>query len=170
MKFLIDGMLGKLARWLRIIGFDTKYLNNTSDEKLIQIAFLENRILLTSDIGLYRMAIAKGIEAFLIKGRTNFEKLAYLAKRFNIELKVDEMNSRCPVCGSRMELVEKNKVKDKVPENTYKLYEKFWVCLNKDCGKIYWHGSHWKKINEVLNKANELKKEFNYLGNLSILK
>ncbi|MEM3522815.1 MAG: Mut7-C RNAse domain-containing protein, partial [Candidatus Bathyarchaeia archaeon] len=71
----MDGMLGKLTRWLRIIGFDTKYLNNAMDNELIKIASLEDRILLTSDVRLYRVAIAKGVNAFLIKGRTNFEKL-----------------------------------------------------------------------------------------------
>jgi uncharacterized protein with PIN domain len=166
MKFLIDGMLGKLSRWLRIIGFDTKYLNDAMDEELIQIAFLEDRILLTSDIELYRMATARGVNAFLIKGRTNFEKLAYLAKRFNIDLRVDENNSRCPVCGSRTKLVTKSKVRNKVPENTFKNYEKFWVCMNEECKKIYWHGSHWKRINEVLNKANVLKNSLNLKGSV----
>ncbi|MEM3507119.1 MAG: Mut7-C RNAse domain-containing protein [Candidatus Bathyarchaeia archaeon] len=153
----MDGMLGKLTRWLRIIGFDTKYLNNAMDNELIKIASLEDRILLTSDVRLYRVAIAKGVNAFLIKGRTNFEKLAYLAKRFNIDLKIDENNLRCPVCGSRIELITKNKVKDIVPEKTFKNYKKFWICSNKECKKVYWKGSHWKRINEVLNKANMLK-------------
>lgn len=157
MKFLIDGMLGKLSRWLRIIGYDTKYLNDAVDDELIRIALSEKRILLTSDIELYRVAASRGAETFLIKGRTNFEKLAYLARRFNIDLKIDEMRSRCPVCGSRMELVTKREIEDRVPEKTLKTYERFWVCLDKNCRKIYWHGSHWKKIDEVLKKANVLK-------------
>jgi len=67
LKFLTDGMLGKLTRWLRMLGLDVEYTGSMDDKELIQEAKKENRILLTRDVELYRQAVAKGAEAFLIE-------------------------------------------------------------------------------------------------------
>ncbi|MBM4400728.1 MAG: hypothetical protein FJ045_02130, partial [Crenarchaeota archaeon] len=96
MRFIADGMLGKLTRWLRMIGQDIKYSNQFEDEELIMTANKERRVLLTRDLELYQRAIAKGINAFYVEGRTEAEKLAELAKRFDFPLTIDLKRSRCP--------------------------------------------------------------------------
>jgi uncharacterized protein with PIN domain len=147
-------MLGKLTRWLRMIGCDVEYFNDLDDEELIETAAKEERILLTRDIQLYRRASVNGVEAFLIRGQTETEKLADLAKRFDIKLEIDVNNSRCPKCNTKIDPVSKEKIKDKVPQSTSRFYEEFWICPK--CDQIYWRGSHWKKINRTLLEAKRM--------------
>ena len=156
MRFLLDGMLGRLARWLRLMGHEAKYLADIPDEKMIERAISENSILLTRDLALYRLAVARGADVFLVKGSTLPDRLANVARRFNIRLDVDSSASRCPACGAPVKAVSKEDVKEKVPPTTFKVYDEFWICVNVDCGKVYWRGSHWTKISGVLLKAKQL--------------
>jgi uncharacterized protein with PIN domain len=149
-------MLGKLTRWLRMLGCDVKYQNDLNDDELIKIAAEENRILLTRDVQLYRRAIIYGIQAYLVRSRTETEKLAEVTQQFCIKLEIDAPNSRCPKCNAGLEPVPKDEINDKVPQATSRLHNDFWKCI--DCGKIYWHGSHWLKINRKLLDAKALVK------------
>ena len=159
MKFIADGMVGRLARWLRLIGNDVVYSRDLTDNELIRRAVTEARILLTSDVELYRRAVADGADSFLVKGRTEAERLARIAKRFRIDLDINTTTSRCPTCNATIRPVEKERVKGMVPASTYEVFNEFWECTNRDCGKIYWQGSHWKKIGEHLSKAERLAGE-----------
>jgi len=154
LKFVADGMLGKLSRWLRMLGHNVKYASALSDDKLLKIAKVEHRILLTRDLELYQQAIAKGIKAAYVEGADEAEKLAKLAKRYGFPLEIDLKISRCPKCNARIKPIEKESVKGRVPESTYKYYDEFWECPK--CGQIYWQGSHWCRIREVLERAREL--------------
>jgi len=156
MKFLADGMIGRLARWMRLIGCDVEYLNDIPDDQLLRRAASMHRILLTCDVALYRNAVAKGVDAFLVSGKDQAEKLAKVAKRFDLPLEVNTNISRCPTCGSSIRKVPKAEIKGKIPSTTFKAYSEFWICNSQDCGKVYWQGSHWKKIDEVLTRANKL--------------
>ena len=156
MRFILDSMLGRLARWLRILGYDSQYLKYISDSHLLSQAKHESRILLTSDAQLYRTAISKGISCFLISTQNESERLAHLAYRFNLNLKFDSSKSKCPLCGSNIEPVQKQKIRTKVPPATLKLYETFWLCTNISCAKVYWQGSHWKKIEQTLETARNI--------------
>jgi uncharacterized protein with PIN domain len=155
MKFLVDGMLGKLTKWLRLMGYDAKY-SLFPDKTLITEAIKENRVLLTSDIALYREAVAQGVEAYLVKGRNEIERIAELAKKFNLKIEVNAESSRCPLCGSNLTKIDKMLIKEMVPTQTFNFYNEFFICTNQNCRKIYWRGSHWKKINEVLLQAKKL--------------
>lgn len=156
MNFVVDGMLGKLTRWLRMMGHDVKYSNKLDDAELMGIAKKENRVLLTRDLALYRRALAKGVEAFYVEGMTESERLAELARRFSIPLAIDLKNSRCPRCNARLQSVPKEKVVDRVEKNTFAHYSAFWECSN--CGHVYWQGAHWTKILVTLEDAEKLKK------------
>jgi uncharacterized protein with PIN domain len=158
MRFILDGMLGKLTRWLRMMGHDALYLNDARDQDLVANAVRENRILLTSDVALYRLATARGADAYLVKGRTEAERLAALASRFRLDLTVDSADSRCPVCGSPLRVVSKEEVMGKIPAATFNAFNEFWICSNSECGKVYWQGSHWENINAVLEKAREIQR------------
>ena len=158
MKFIADGMLGKLTRWLRMLGHNVKYSNKLDDAQLITIAKKERRILLTRDLELYQQATAKGVDAFYLNGVTEEERLAELAKRFNIKLDIDMTTSRCPKCNARVKPVPKDNVRDKVEKSTFTYYSDFWECSK--CGQIYWQGAHWTRIKKTLEAAKEnLKKK-----------
>ena len=156
MKFIADGMLGKLTRWLRMLGQDVKYSNQSEDAELIAMAKKEHRILLTRDLELYQHAAAKGIDAFYVEGRTEAEKIAELAERFDFSLTIDLRRSRCPRCNTKIRLTPKEKVADKVEKNTFTYYDEFWKCPK--CGHIYWQGAHWKGILATLEEAKKNQK------------
>jgi len=154
-NFIADGMLGKLARWLRMLGQDVKYSTQFDDAELIAVAEKEHRILLTRDSELYQRATAKGIGAFYVEGRTEAEKLAELAERLDFPLTIDLNHSRCPRCNAEIRLTPKKKVAGKVEKNTFIYYDKFWKCIK--CGHIYWQGAHWDGICATLEEAKKIK-------------
>lgn len=154
MKFVVDGMLGKLARWLRMLGYDTKYFNDVDDDEILKVASEEKRILLTRDYQFFRKASIHGVRAIFIDGETPAEKLAELTRELNVRLEVNIDESRCPKCNARIKPIDKERVKDKVPKSTYRIYNEFWVCTG--CGQVYWKGSHWKKINSTLNRVKQI--------------
>ncbi|HIE14456.1 TPA: hypothetical protein EYP70_04215 [Candidatus Bathyarchaeota archaeon] len=154
LRFLCDGMLGKIARWLRLLGHDAKYSREIDDEDLIALSASEDRILLTRDVELYRKALKLGGKAFLIKGKTRAEKLAELAKKFKLKLDVDTSLSRCPKCNTQIKHIPKDEILDRIPEHTREIYDEFWICPR--CGQIYWRGSHWRKITEILEESKRL--------------
>jgi len=152
-KFIADGMLGKLARWLRMLGQDVEYFNQLEDAELMAKAKKEHRVLLTRDLELYQRATAKNIDAFYVEGKTEAEKLAELAKRFGIPLQIDLKLSRCPKCNTQIEETPKDELAGKVKEKTFRYYNEFWECPK--CGSIYWQGAHWGRIRATLKEAEE---------------
>lgn len=154
MNFIVDSMLGKLTRWLRMMGHDAKYSTKFEDAELLAIAKAENRVLLTRDLELYQRAIAKGLDAYYVEGVTEAERLAELARRFEIALAIDLEKSRCPHCNTKLHSATKEEIANKLEENTLKYYDAFWNCPN--CGSVYWQGAHWKKIQATLDEAKEV--------------
>lgn len=151
MRFVIDSMLGRLTRWLRMLGYDAVYMNKGSDDELLAISTDERRILLTRDLALYRRATSRGLDTYFVDGCSTASRLANIAKRYLIRLTVDPHHSRCPLCNSRLNVTAKQDILHKVPRGTLNNYDEYWSCSG--CEKIFWHGSHWKRINETLRMA-----------------
>ena len=149
-RFLLDGMLGSLSRWLRIGGYDTEYRKDTLDDALIEEALADDRILLTRDRGLIKKARIRGVEAIYVENGDE-NALSQLTKELGIIL--DPMLARCPKCNHPVEKVTKADVEGKVPEGTFKTVDDYWVCSG--CGGIYWRGSHWPRIVETLSNAGK---------------
>jgi len=156
MRFLVDGMLGGLARWLRILGQEVRYDSSAKDNDLLRIAHQENMVLLTRDEELYRRAIAWKITSALVLGETEEERLAQMASTFGVLLDADMAETKCPECGSDLKETPKNVLAGEVPLASLKLYDKFWKCTDLNCGKVYWVGSHWKQIRQTLDDARKL--------------
>ena len=155
MRFLLDGMLGKLARWLRMLGHDVLYSVQFDDSMLLELAKKEERVLLTRDFELYKRAIGRGLDAYYVEGKTESERLAEVAKRYSLQLTVDMDKSHCPICNTKLQATPKEQLKEELEENTFKFYDKVWRCPN--CGQIYWQGAHWKQITETLKQAQQKK-------------
>ncbi len=146
-KFIADVMLGKLAKWLRIIGIDVLYDNKITDEELINISNSDNRIILTRDKKLSINKRAK--EVIFIEN----EIIDNQIKEFFEKTKIipDRLFSRCIICNSQLEKVSnKMEVKGKVPIYIYLTHNEFSIC-NK-CGKIYWKGTHRDNMKNKINK------------------
>ena len=151
LKFIADGMLGKLTRWLRILGHDVTYFRSADDKTLAELAQSEHRVLLTCDRELYGRVVSMGLEAVLVKETDEVGKLADLAGRFGFALEVDLSVSRCSKCNAPIESVPKTVVVDEVPDGTSMHYDRFWRCIG--CGQVYWQGAHWKRIEQTLEEA-----------------
>lgn len=148
-RFVVDTMLGNLARWLRILGYDTVYSPTMEDWAILRIAEREKRVLVTRDVGLYRRAIKKGLEAVLIDTVKIEEMLRILARRYRLRTTFDENDTRCPKCNNVLKKTNSPlEVSGKVDENVVISYRVFWVCSS--CGKVYWKGRHWRTIEEIL--------------------
>ena len=153
MKFVADGMLGSLVRWLRMMGHDVEYSIGFDDEKLLVLAREESRVLLTRDLELYKRSTARVIDAVYVEGENEVERLAALAGRFGLALEIDLRTSRCPRCNTPIQPVPKASITDRVEKKTFAHYDEFWECPK--CRKVYWQGAHWPKIRDTLEDAKK---------------
>ncbi len=156
MRFIADAMLGKLVKWLRLLGYDTLSANElpVDDDDLLNIAFEEDRILLTRDKELAEKAKKAGVKVYIVPDGDIEEQLAFLVKSAGIQLKYEPSTTICPRCNGPLVEVPKSEVKGKVPVTVYETRDRFWVCTQ--CGQIYWEGTHWKKMREVIAKVQAL--------------
>jgi hypothetical protein len=152
MKFIADSMLGRLTRWLRLSGYDVLYRNDITDTKIIEMAKSEKRVLLSRDKTLCRKAQRMDVKTSLILSSEIMQQLKQVIKEWGIEIYDTPVFSRCPMCNSKIEKAEKDKVKDKVPETVFFATNEFWRCNR--CGKVYWHGGHWRNIKEMVERLN----------------
>jgi hypothetical protein len=150
-RFLCDEMLGKLAKWLRLLGYDTTYLNTTDDGMLALVAEQEGRILLTRDKQL-SSRVKRGL---YIDSDDPDLQLIQVFTKFN--LSKDKALTLCSVCGYSLITVPKEKAYGKVPPKIYDLQEEFWFCSR--CQKFYWKGSHYDKITDRIDKLSDDGKE-----------
>lgn len=157
-RFIVDTMLGNVARWLRILGYDTVYRRDLKDWDIIRISKREDRVVVTSDKSLHRKALMNGLLSIYIDDQDISGKLAHIAYVTGIKLFVDLSRTRCPICNNELTKVSKNAIEKAVPRGVYKMYEDFWMC--RRCGKTYWMGGHWVKIEEVLKNARRILEEY----------
>jgi uncharacterized protein with PIN domain len=144
-------MLGTLAKWLRIYGFDTFYANSKiSDEELIEISKDENRVLISRDKELIQIAKRENIKTIGLKTIDIDEQIKAVLN----DLKFDKSQilSRCIICNLKVEEILKEEIKEKVPKKVFENNEEFWYCNN--CNKIYWKGSHYEKMIEKINNLS----------------
>jgi len=156
-RFIVDTMLGTVARWLRILGYDTVYDRDADDWQIIRRAELEGRIIVTRDRALYHKAVRNGVRSIYIPDSDMSTRLAHVALLAGIRLYIDHEKTRCPEDNTPLVKVSKERVKGKVPDAVYRLYNDFWLC--ERCGKVYWIGSHWKMIEKILEEARSKLKE-----------
>lgn len=160
MNFIVDGMLGKLARWLRLAGHDVVYIGDENlppknqDDSLLKRTKSERRMLLTADLDLHKRAIKSGTESIFIRESDVVSQLVEISKKIGQKIEITPENSRCPVCNGTLEQVEKLNIERLVPENVFKTNDEFWRCVK--CGKVYWRGGHWKTIIEMASRYNSM--------------
>lgn len=143
-------MVGKLARYMRMAGYDVMYINTASDDQIIKIARETDRIILTRDsLMLARREFKKGIIKYLY---IKEDKLENQLDQIKLDLKVSLKPNliRCIECNEKLIKVKKEDVKNKIPPYVYKTQKNFLYC--KNCDKYYWRGTHYQNIkNTFLN-------------------
>ena len=153
-RFILDVQLGRLARDLRMLGFDTLYSNKYTNPDIVRIAAGEHRIILTRDLGVLKYkSITHG---YWVRSTTRDEQLVEVVKRFDLSKQFQSFK-RCLLCNGIIELIAKDKIKTQLLPKTLKYFNIFYRC--PDCKKIYWEGSHFKRMQEKINQILELTSE-----------
>lgn len=156
--FLVDAMLGSVARKLRFFGLDTLYITDSTDDEIISIGIKENRIILTCDKNMYRRIMKFGGEGTLLKGSNDVEDIVQAFFSYGMMLSpYIEFNSRCSMCNAL--LVERTQadVKGKIPLNIINWHRRFFEC--KHCNKLFWEGSHYTSLMAMSKRIDSLIKE-----------
>jgi len=138
-KLCCDVMLGRIARWLRLGGYDTYYNNQAEDQALIELCLNEERFLLTRD-----RQLAQKIPkiSYCLQAEIPRQQLAELIT--NLQLKLFTNSARCSLCNSKLIKVDKNSVAPLVPAYVCLTQNDFSICPL--CQKIYWKGTHWERL------------------------
>jgi len=152
MKFVVDCMLGKLAKWLRILGFDVAYFNKAEDGKLLSLARKEGRVLLTRDHRL--RAEARDVRALLIESENWKEQLEQVLEEFHLKRTVKPY-SRCLQCNVELKALSKRTAKNLVAPFVYEQAAAFAIC--PACGRVFCQGTHFgdmdSKIGQILGRS-----------------
>jgi uncharacterized protein with PIN domain len=135
LRLLADGMLGRLARWLRLLGYDVAYDNAASDNELARRARAEGRVLLTRD---RELAARRGLDTLLLESQMLEEQVREVQHRLGPP--PQPALSRCSVCNGELRPVPRAEVSELVPRYVLRTQTKFRRCSN--CGRIYWPGTH----------------------------
>ncbi len=147
-------MLGRLAKWLRLLGFDTLYAGHAGDHQIAALARAEGRVVLTRDRELARR---KGIRCLFIDSQVLEEQLAQVMAAYGPAPQGEgslaysgplPVVPRCPVCNGALIEVPRNQARAHVPVYVWETHCRFHRCL--DCDKLYWPGSHWERIQSTL--------------------
>ena len=141
--------MGKLARYLRLLGFDTIYFEeDVRDPELARISNVENRIMLTRDRGLLKRDIVT--YGYCLRTRDSEEQLTAVLHRFQLHDHIQPW-TRCLRCNGLMHPVAKEAIIDRLEPKTKKYFDKFHMC--NDCQQIYWQGSHVSKLRGLIERA-----------------
>jgi hypothetical protein len=146
-RFVADVMLGRLAKWLRIAGFDVLYSNRFDDDELIAISNAEGRVLLSRDT---RLLIRKPVKDFIFLTSPDVQgQIRQVFDTLGIR-ELDSVLTRCPSCNRPLVEVSRESVRARVPEYVYKTQLHFKSCPG--CGKIFWAGTHRSSVVQILQK------------------
>jgi len=156
MKFIVDLTMGRLAKWLRIAGYDTVFYNSANLDKLIEIASKEGRMILTRNSGFIKKKKKtfeeKGIPFLLLTSDRVEDQLKGVAANFKLNLKGNPF-TLCIDCNKPLVKISKEDVAGKVPEFVYQNYNKFVQCSN--CKKIFWGGTHKERMEGIIKAVIE---------------
>lgn len=144
--FVLDVHLGKLATLLRLLGFDTLYQNNFTDKQIVSIAKEQERIVLTRDIGLLKhKSIQRG---YWLRSQQPVAQVKETVHRFSLGNNVHPFR-RCLSCNGLIQPVAKQDILDQLPPNTVLYFHEFYQCRN--CKKVYWKGSHYERMLQLIS-------------------
>ncbi len=146
-RFIADAMLGKLARWMRTLGYDVEYEKSIGDEELVKRALDEDRLIITRDTLLIKRRKVRGRFIFV-----KSDKAAGQLKEITGQFKVPRgmLLTRCLRCNTALIDADKGEMEGRVPPYVFKTQEHFSVCTR--CGRIYWGGTHRARMVEEIEK------------------
>lgn len=153
MRLVCDEMLGRLARWLRLLGHDVHYVQHVEDEALLRGALAEDRLLLTRDAGL--VARAPPGKALFVQALDPEQQLREVAKALGLSPDPSLLLNRCSLCNTPLEAASRAEAEASggVPPAVLASHDTYWRCPG--CGKLYWRGTHVERIEATLRALRE---------------
>lgn len=142
--FIADCHLGKLAKYLRLMGLDTLYFPQIDDDVLLALANTEKRVILTRDRALYER---KKAECMYLSSVKTAAQLHEIIKKYDLK-DYQKSFSRCIVCNTPLSPIDKDAITQKLPPKVLKYFSHFEICTK--CDRIYWHGDHYKRMKSFL--------------------
>lgn len=155
-KFILDTHLGKLAKYLRLIGFDSIYRNDFDDKEIIQLSLAEHRIILTRDIGILK--VKSVTHGYFLRSQIPREQIQEVVRYFDLYRLVVPF-SRCIKCNGKLEEVEKEKIVHLLQPLTRKYFNQFYRCTG--CQSIFWEGSHLNRMKKLIREIENREKSKN---------
>lgn len=149
-RFIVDTHLGKLAAYLRLLGFDTLYDNEYKDEELASISSQDQRILLTRDRGLLKRKIITS--GFCPVQDDPEDQLRAVIHRFGLSNQIRPF-SRCLRCNNLLLPIDKKRVAGRVPDQSFQAYDEYWLC--QGCSQVYWKGTHYDYMEAFIQRVLE---------------
>lgn len=145
-KFIADVHLGRLARYLRLCGFDTYFDTTADDRRIIDISLTQNRIILSRDKELVNNRNVA--DSYRVTSSNPVEQLGSVIERYNLKTIIRPF-TRCLLCNGEVVHIEKEKIEVDLQPDTRKYFKEFYRC--EQCGKIYWEGSHYERMKKFIN-------------------
>jgi len=150
--FVVDSMLGKLAKWLRILGYDSVFVHDADDDELVRLAVQEDRILLTKDRTLAERRMVRGRCVFVSEEGTGAQ-LRQVIRELSLKADDSRLFTRCSVCNSEIVDAPKESVREEAPPYVFRTQEQFGRCSG--CGRLYWRGTHVEHVLEALGREDQ---------------
>jgi uncharacterized protein with PIN domain len=147
-RFVLDVHLGTLARYLRMLGLDTLYRNNSADEELAFLSAEQARILLTRDVGLLKSSIVT--YGHFMRTVRPHAQLDEVIRRYGLKRWAKPF-TRCMACNGKLLPVEKHAVLASLPEQVAQVFHDFKQC--DSCARVYWEGSHMTRMRDLVQRA-----------------
>ncbi len=157
-KFIVDHNVGKLAKWLRMMGYDTLFFSGSDDSGMIATALAESRVLLTRDTQIVkrRLVTTGRLKAVLIGSDKPELQLKQVIGALNLEINFKPF-SLCLECNQPLIEKSKEQVKERVPPYVFKTQKQYMECLS--CHRIYWRGTHWRAMTKKLERFMSYREE-----------
>lgn len=148
-SFVVDSNAGKLAKWLRMMGYDAEFYSDIEDSRLVEIALREGKVLLTRDtqIVLRRLVTNGKLRAILTKNDDPKEQLRQVIRELNLDCRVRQF-TRCLECNRVLVGRDKEEVRDLVPPHVFRTQDSYMQCPS--CLRLYWQGTHWERMRKAL--------------------
>lgn len=143
LRFVLDTHLGRLARYLRLLGCDSLHRNDFSDRQLAEIAESEQRVVLTRDIGLLKRSTVR--YGYFVRSIEPVQQAREVVARFDVHI---VPFTRCMACNGLLERAEEDDLQGRLPERIGLLHDEFWTC--RGCRRTYWRGSHYPKLEAIV--------------------
>jgi uncharacterized protein len=149
--FILDVHLGRLARYLRMLGLDSLYRNDYTDEQIVAIASENKRIVLTRDIGILKYtAVTHG---YWVRSSSPLKQIEEVVRRFDLSKCISPF-TLCLECNGEIEHVEKTAIEHLLEPRTKLYYDDFSRCTR--CGRLYWKGSHYEKLEKIVAAVKDI--------------